>query len=68
LHCEQHRQKKRVNPTTVTHVPFSYIAQHLNQEFLALAILRIGPPVGATVMAITKIPPHCAGHHKKALF
>jgi hypothetical protein len=68
LQREQDRQRKRVNPTTVTHVPFSYIARHLNQEFLALAIVRIGAPIGATVMAITKISPHCAGHHKKAFF
>src|SRR5262245_11703217 len=33
-----------------------------------LAIVRIGPPAGASVMAITNIPLVCAGHHKKALF
>src|SRR5262245_24223751 len=34
----------------------------------ALAIVRIGPPARASVMAITNIPLVCAGHHKKALF
>jgi hypothetical protein len=68
MQCEQDRQRKRVNPTTVTHVPFSYTARDFNREFLSLAIVRIGAPVAASVMVITNIPLVCAGHHKKALF
>jgi hypothetical protein len=40
----------------------------LNFEFLAAAILTIGASVKASVMAVTNIPPVCAGRHKKALF